>query len=385
MPRNAAAITVWVVLAAGFGFGFLPRTRVPHRLVVALGILLALAAWSALSLLWSDSAERTYGEITRIGHYLALLTAVACLLDRHTWTAAAAGLATAGVATTAIALTSRLTPDLVGEDLVREGLGTTRLGYPLNYWNALGAWGAMTMAMVLAWSAHAETRIMRAAALATTPSIGLTIYLTGSRAAVLGLLVGAVVIIAASQNRFTAASHMLAAALGASLAILVAAGEPAIADGTGAGGAVVVLLSIAVGAALCAASVGLTSAIRLDRRRMTSAMARPLVALGVGVVVAALAAAVFTGAADRAWESFTQDDIAASESNQITRLSSLGGDRAQVWTAALHAFEDEPVTGLGAGTFGSAGPRTPPVAKPCSTPIRSRSSSLRSWESPACC
>ena len=33
---------------------------------------------------------------------------------------------------------------------------TDRLSYPLNYWNAVAAWGAMTLAMGLAWSANSR-------------------------------------------------------------------------------------------------------------------------------------------------------------------------------------------------------------------------------------
>src|SRR5438132_1222424 len=63
--RQEYGIVLWWILGLGFACGLLPRTM-PARLSWVLpGILLAYAAWTALSLGWTESSERTTAEIAR--------------------------------------------------------------------------------------------------------------------------------------------------------------------------------------------------------------------------------------------------------------------------------------------------------------------------------
>ena len=121
-----------------------------------------LALWTALSLGWTDSDERTLAELARVVHLGGLALLALSLLDRRTWRAAAAGLALAGVIVCGAAVASRLAPDAFPVDEIkRGGFRSDRLNYPFWYWNAVAAWGAMALAMALAWSAHARSLLVR--------------------------------------------------------------------------------------------------------------------------------------------------------------------------------------------------------------------------------
>ena len=176
-------MVVWALIAFGLAFGFLPRAQLSPRLVLPLAGGAALACLTAASLSWTGSAEHTFAELARVVFYLGVVALALLALNRHTWRAAALGLATAAVAVCAVALASRLAPGHFN-DPVRELFGGDRLSYPLGYWNAVGAWAAMTLVMGLALSANRRSPALRCAALATTPLAGLVLYLTYSRGAV---------------------------------------------------------------------------------------------------------------------------------------------------------------------------------------------------------
>src|SRR5215207_373765 len=209
--RQAEALVVWFLLLLGFALGLLPRARLPAGWLWAVGALVALALWTALSLAWTDSAERTLAEVARVAHFTGLVLLCWALLDRETWRSAAAGLAFAAVVICALAVASRLAPESFPKNAVKRAFGTDRLSYPFYYWNAVGAWGAMSIALALAWSAHARLLIVRAAFAAALPVCALAVYLTYSRAGVAGSAFAVACVIVLSRNRWMAALHALAA------------------------------------------------------------------------------------------------------------------------------------------------------------------------------
>ena len=113
--------------------------------------LVALAGWTALGTLWSSSAGRTLQEASRTLGNAGMLLLVALPVRPQGWWRAAAAITVAAVIVCGLAFASRLLPGLSGA-LERTGYDTTRLNYPFNYWNAVGAWAAMTVGLALAWS-----------------------------------------------------------------------------------------------------------------------------------------------------------------------------------------------------------------------------------------
>lgn len=343
-------LAVWWVLALGLALGLLPRRR-PSRIVLLLwAALAAYAGWTALSLLWTQSAELTTVELARSLDYLGLVVLAGCVLTRDSWRSAAAGLGFAAMLVCVISLGSRLAPGVFGIDHVAGFLRTDRLNYPFGYWNAVAAWGVMCIGLGLAWSAHDSSRVRRAAALAIVPVAGATTYLTYSRAGAIGAGIAVVLVLGVSRNRITALVHALMAAAGSALVILAIRGEPQIAHGAGTRGAGSVLGALVIACALGAATAIVTRVTGADRLRAPARLRRPL-ALFCGLVVVVAAAAAGPRLASRAWHSFTRTNVVSSTANPTARLSNLAGTRYLVWKAAIKAFDAHPVDGSGAGTF----------------------------------
>ncbi len=205
-----------------------------------------------MSLGWTGSSEHTFAEVARILVYAAVVALALLGLNRYTWRAAALGLGAAAVGICVVALLSRLSPGTF-DDPIAAVFHTDRLSYPLNYWNAVACWGAMTLAMGLAWSANSRRIVVRGAGLAATPIAALTVYLTYSRGGRGDRRLSRWRRF--SPSRATAgplAFNVVAAAMASAAVILVARGQPAIAHATGSAGARPVALALVAACAACA-------------------------------------------------------------------------------------------------------------------------------------
>jgi hypothetical protein len=349
VERLQGSIAVWWVLGLGAAFGSLPQRRPSRPALVAALALLALAGWTALSLLWTDSAERTTAEAVRVLGYAGLVILIGCTFgacDRRIVVGALT--AVAGVVCV-LALVSRLAPDLLSSGTYRAGFHPSRLDYPFNYWNALGCWSAMTLATALAFSVDAQARWVRAAALALASLTPVVAYLTYSRAALAGAALAVIAVIALSARRWLAVWHAAVVAAGATAVILTIRASPEIARATGTAGrgTVVVALILAGLAALAIAAVEPAErigALRMPRRAWRTTLA--------GVGVALLLAGIVFGPplARSAWRSFEHPTEVRTE-DPSQRLTSLSGNRRDLWAVAIDLFEAHPLDGIGAGTF----------------------------------
>ena len=360
LVRHEEALAIWLLLAFSLAFGLLPRSRLGMFAQASLYAVAALAVLNLISVTWTESDGRTIDELARVAHYGGLVLLALLSLNRYTWRAAAGGLVAAGLAICVLADASWLAPAAI-PDQVGTLQAVNRLSYPLDYWNATGAWGAMSLAGALAFSAHSRQPVVRAAALALVPAAGLAVYLSYSRAGVVGACIGLVFVLAFSRNRWTALGHAIVAAAGIAIVILVARGQPEIAHGTGASGAGVVAATLLAAGLACTAVTLATATAGLDRIRMPRQSARVAVACGV-VAALLVAATAVRGPINDAWEEF-QDNTATTtvSDDPATRLTSLGGARRDLWDSALAAYSEEPLTGLGPGTFEfwwSRNPRT---------------------------
>ena len=343
-------LVIWWIVAIGFALGLLPRARPSRATLLLWGALAAYTAWTALSLLWTQSAELTTVEIARSLDYLGLVVLAACLLTRDSWRSALAGLGFAALLVCVMALGTRLMPGVFGVDHLSRSLGADRLSYPFGYWNAVAAWGVMCIAMALTWSAHDASRVRRATTLGLVPVAGAMTYITYSRQGAIGAAIAVIIVLAVSRHRLTALAHMAVAAAGTGLVILAIRAHTQIAQGTGTGGAGTVIVVLLLACAVAAGTALLTRSVRLDEWRAPVGLRRPL-AIGVGVVVVAAGAAVGPHLASRAWHSFTRVTFVGPQTNPTARLTTLAGGRYRVWKAAINAFDAHPADGTGAGTF----------------------------------
>lgn len=349
--RQGVGLGVWAVIALGFGVGILPRSRPPRILLLPMIGTVALIAWMAISLTWTSSAERTTAELARVLTYSGLVTLAISGLHRGTFRAAAGGLSAAVLGIAALAVATRLAPSLIPSAAgLGGGFHIDRLSYPLDYWNAVGIWGAMGLAIGVAWSAHARHTIVRALSLAAVPVAGLAVYLSYSRGAVVGAAVAVVTVLALSRNRWTAFVHAIIAAGGIALAVAAVRSHDEIANATGSAGGAAVLFTLEIAAVLCVGIVLVTSLFDSDRVRLprpTANWAVPsflCIALIVGIVLG-------HAPASRAWHQFKDQDQPTSGTDPAARLASGGGTRTHLWDAALDAFDAHPLEGVGPGTF----------------------------------
>ena len=344
--HRGAAVALWWALALGLLFRLLPRARASNGSRAALAAGGALVAWALLSLLWTDSAELTTAEIARDVGLMGIPAACLLGLNRETWSAAAAGLSVVALAIPALAVLSRVAPDLIGEARLDSLASPRRLSFPLDYWNALSAWAAMSAGIGLGWSAHLRRPDLRALALAAVPVAGVCVYLTYSRGGVLALGVAAVATIGLARHRLTTIVHAVAALVATGAAVLAVRGAEEIAEGSGGAGGAEVALVVLLGAALVGGVAVWTLRAGTDGIELPS---RPLRRVGAVVAVAAavLAFAVAGGAPGGGLDA--GEPHAASD--PAARLVSAGGTRDELWGSALDAYVAQPLTGLGPGTF----------------------------------
>jgi hypothetical protein len=285
-----------------------------------------------------------------VGLFAGVTLLVFAVVDRDTWMTVAAALTAVAVIGAFAAMLTRLIPG-IADPVVERVLHTTRLSYPMNYWNAVGAWSAIAAAMALAASAHAPRAWVRALALAAVPTCAATVYLTYSRASILDLALGLLLVLALGRNRWTTAAHAAAAALGTGAVVLVIRAEPAIADATGTAGAGVVALVLAAATALCLMAAWLTWRVRADSWHLRPRAARAALGATAAVACLGLVLLVATGVTERAWNQFQHPATGTVNQDPSLRLANLNSLRYELWKSAWKAWREHPVGGIGPGTY----------------------------------
>lgn len=359
--RNQVGIAIWWIAVVGVLAGALP-VRKPNRLaLVALGMLLGFVAWTAISLAWTESQERTGGELSRVFTYLGVF-GLALLIRgprgaRHTVTAIGTAIALVAL----IALASRLHPDWFPEASVTAEFlngAQSRLSYPLNYWNGLAELIAIGLPLVLYIATSARSLLVRTVAGGVLPAIALALFFTFSRSGTGAAIAGLVIFMVFTGDRIKAGLALIVAASGAAALIATASGKSALEDGlTGnvaqSQGDDLMLLTIAV-CIVVAIVHGAISWILTERPRprWMSPTKRESQTLVVGGVVAILLVAVAAGAPGQisdGWQEFKSADNPGSGSARLE--SAAGNGRYQYWSSALDQFSSAPVEGTGSGTF----------------------------------
>ena len=341
-----AGLLAAVVLFAGAS----PQLHV--RELVALGALLALAGWEALSLTWSavpslarDEALLTlfYGIVLLIP--LATLRTAVDRLSASACVAAASGLLAVGAG-----IVLRFGSDQ--SDHFYSG----RLSFPISYPNALAAafligfWPAVVVA-----AGRRQALVTRALALAAAAAISSGWLTAQSKGGVAAIAVSAALLFALSPLRLRLLPPTLIAA-GLTAAAYGPLTAPfrthSVTDVKGAGSAI--LLLTAVGAVL-----GIVYALA-DRRlelgpgavRSAGIAALGLFAVGVVVALSLFFTRVYhSGWLGDEWRAF-KNVPASSEAS--SHLLQLGSYRYDIWRVALHEFAHHPLAGIGSRGFGAA-------------------------------
>jgi hypothetical protein len=343
-PRAWAGLGAWllVVVAMLAQPRALPRARVAW---LALGGLAALAGWTLLSTTWALIAGNAYhaGQVAIL--YLGgLLAATMLLRTQPSLRAVEPALAAGALIVIGYGLSERLLPGVLqfSRSISAEG----RLEQPLTYWNAMGelaAIGAVLCARMM--GDVSRDKLVRTLAAAAVVPLGLGLYLSFSRGALFAAVAGLLTLPVAAPRREQLDAVLLTIAAGA----LAALSSSQFGGVTGLRGSLatrelqgaitfglLVLIMIAAVLAqrwLMSRSRDRAGELRLPRRA-------PLIALLV--ICAGLAAAITLGA---------KEGSPRQLGSGAGRFATLQSDRYAYWRVAFHAFKDEPLRGVGAGSW----------------------------------
>jgi hypothetical protein len=353
--RGTIAIAVWWAILLGVALGVWPLERVPRGALVTGALLASFAAWDLASTAWSASAEDAFAEFDRTALYLGAYVFLVLAADRRRLARWIDGLTVGIVAIGLVALVSRLFPGSFPNRGVPAVLpsASTRLGFPLDYWNGLGIFVGLSFPLLL-HSGLVGGRARRMAALGVLPALGAVIYLTSSRGAAVAIAAGVAVFVLAQHRRWAALAAGLVGAAGIAASIGVLAPRHALVDGPLGSAAArsegwqtaVFILAICIGTA-AVAEAGAAVAPRLP------VPSRALRRLGATAIVALTVAGAAYAA--RGLSDFTRLPAAApsspGDSVGAHLLSGSGSGRWQFWQAALDEFRGAPLHGGGAGSY----------------------------------
>jgi Flp pilus assembly protein TadD len=381
-----AAIICFVAFVAGGGLHVAPMTAVEMALTLggglfiagavllapgrgpgyggwSVGLLLAFAALTALSVVWSVEPDHSWLDAGRMLAYSAVFGASVTLVRAAParWPAMLGGVTLAAVAVCGYALLTKVFPaQLDANDTY------ARLRAPYDYWNAIGLTAAMGVICCM-WLAARRAGHGLLSALAY-PAMGLmlvTLMLAYSRGALVALALGLVLWFCVVPLRLRGAAVLLSGGIGAGIVVAwtfsthaLSAENVAIGARTNAGHQLGVLLVAMLGMlAITGLAIGFQSGRRAPSertRRNAGAVLLALIAVAVIGFAGALAASHrgFSGSISHALNSLTNTH--ARVPNTPDRLTAIASARAQYWNEALKVFTAHPPLGSGAEGYATA-------------------------------
>jgi hypothetical protein len=357
--RGEVGIAVSWIILLGALVAVLPATRIGRAGWIGLALLVAFAAWTAVGIIWSDSAGRSVTEVGRIAMYVGVFTLALAAQGHDGLRRTLGGVATGIGVVTALALLSRLHPAWFPTDTTARFLPAvrSRLNYPLNYWNGLAALVALGMPLMLVAAVRARQIAVQALAAATLPIMAVTAYFTFSRGGFLEIAVGLIVLVALYPRRLTLLPTILVGAGGSAMLIAAARQRGALDEALDNSAAhsqgnemIAVVLVVCAGVALLQIAIALAARHEVGSRLYVPR--RPaLIALAVAVVAAitiAMAAGL-PGRVSDGWHNFKNPNVAGAGAERFSSTS--GNGRYQYWQSSLDANATDPLTGIGPGTW----------------------------------
>lgn len=328
--------------------------------MVALGGLLALGTWSALSAIWSPAPDVAIADAQRIFGYaiaFALGIWVRVLLRERT-ELAMAPLALGGLCAGAYTVAILLTSDNFAQYVDR---GTLQL--PLGYRNANAAFFiiAMLPSVLLAASRTLDWRLRGLALASATTCLQLAL-LSQSRGSVLGAAVALAVLPIVSRERARTFAWISLAIFPALVVIPSMTDLFATAEIDGYAGTLELRTAgrAVLGGALIALTVGALGALagrRVEPSKEREALANRVVGLGaIGLAAATLIVFVVATGDPSRWIENRVDEFFTQGTPDEGRIASrfevnAGSERDDFWQVAIDVSKDHPLLGTGGGGF----------------------------------
>ncbi len=352
------AIVLYLTLALMVGFARIPvASRGPHA--IAFACLLGLAAWTALSIIWSPAQDLALEYAQRAFIYAAVF-AVGLLLAaalRQRMMLAALPLLIAGAVVTIVILIRIWTASDVAALLDRDHT----LDFPFGYRNANAGFLAIVALTAVAYAARPATARFGRPALAALAATALALSaISQSRGSLVAVAVGVVVLLVAAPYRGRALLTLFVVVVPVAL-LFAQLLDPYEAASSGSGSALSELQQGAAAAAFAGLVAALlaTAVVVLEARGAGEAlpvMTRRgrIVGWSLVVLVGAVAAfAVARGPISDGIDAVSSGETAYGEV-EGSRFSYGGGlDRTDFWRVSLDQATANPVLGGGAGSFRS--------------------------------
>jgi hypothetical protein len=372
LPPVQQATTTEIILTLGCGAIIAaaailtPRGRRVYGLW-PVGLLLAFAGLSALSVVWSAQPDASWQNAGLMFAYSAVFGAAVVLARAAParWPAVLGGVTLAAVAVCGYALLTKVFPSwLDAHDIY------ARLQAPYGYWNATGLTAAMGVIGCI-WLGARRAGHALLSALAY-PAIGLllvTLMLAYSRGALAALLLGLALWFAVVPLRLRGAAVLLVGAVAAGLVIAWDFSRSALSSDSVELHARVVagrqlgalLLAMLLLLAIAGLTVGFATGRRaggglsIRTRNNAGALLLSILVLAVVAFVGALAVSHrgLTGSISHGFDTLTNTH-APVPAETPGRLTAIGSVRAVYWNEALKVFQAHPALGAGARTYGTA-------------------------------
>jgi O-antigen ligase len=360
LVHDQVGIAIWWVLLLGTLVGALPRLRPGALGWTALGLLAALALWTALGLSWTESAEQTSAELALVVTYLGAFSLALFSREREGPSRLVGAVAAAIVVVSLAGLLSRLHPAwFPGADQTARILDDPeRLSYPLNYWNGLAALVAIGLPLLLQVATEARSVLLRALAAAALPAMVLTVFFTLSRGGIATALIVVAVYLGLASDRLPKLATALVAAAGGAVLIVAVNSRDALQEGllnstAHRQGDEMLVIALVVCLAVGAVQAGISFLASEERRPdWTRVGRRQALGAGVAALLVALLVAAAVDVPGRAADGWSEFKEGGGPGQGTGRLNSVAGQsRYQFWSAAVRENETEPLTGTGAGTF----------------------------------
>ena len=363
------ATLTWVELALVIGGGLVVVICALHGRQgafhggFALLAFVALAAVTALSLLWSIAPDQSWIEANRTFTYLVVFAAGIGLarLAPDGWAVLLKAMLVGVTIVVGYALASRVFPGSLAADELY-----ARISQPYGYWNAVGLTAAIGIPPAL-WLGARRSGHAPANALAY-PLLGMfvvALFLTYSRGALIAVVVALAIWFAFVPLRVRSVIVLSVSVLGAAPVILWALSRDAFTkdlvplsvreSAAGTFGLLLVTMVFALLAAglIIGFRVGRQApSLRIRKRVGTAAVAFTCMVPLVAFTSVAFSQRGLSGTISDRIHQLTNETSKTSGGPQ--RLTETSSSRGRYWRNAGHIFADHPALGTGAGTFGIA-------------------------------
>jgi len=330
----------------------------------SVGLLLAFAALSALSVVWSVQPDASWQNAGLMLAYSAVFGAAVVLARAAParWPAVIGGVTLAAVVVCGYALLTKVFPSwLDAHDIY------ARLQAPYGYWNATGLTAAMGVIGCIWLGARRRGHALLSAL--AYPAIGLlivTLMLAYSRGALVALVVGLALWFAVVPLRLRGAAVLLLGAVAAGLVVAWDFSQSALSSDSVELHARVVagrqlgalLLAMLLALAIAGLTIGFYSGRHAPSRAVrdnAGAVLLSILVLAIIAFVGALAVSHrgLTGSISHGFNTLTNTH-APVPAETPGRLTAIGSVRAIYWNEALKVFQAHPALGAGARSYGTA-------------------------------